>query len=118
LVGNEIHSPHLVGSRRRPTFRRDADRRLLMLTERDPYSSAAQSFSPFRSDVRLSTGVSRGGVAMPQETKSPKSIPLERYVRSRHVIELLLELPPNPQLPVASCDKQQVSKRLESRESG
>ena len=29
-------------------IRRDGERRLLMLTPRDPYSTAAQSFSPFR----------------------------------------------------------------------
>jgi hypothetical protein len=28
--------------------RREKDRRLLMLTERDPHSTVAQSFSPFR----------------------------------------------------------------------
>jgi hypothetical protein len=30
-------------------IRHGADRRLLMLTERDPYTGAPQSFSPFRS---------------------------------------------------------------------
>jgi hypothetical protein len=29
-------------------IRRGADRRLLMLTSRDPYDSSRQSFSPFR----------------------------------------------------------------------
>ena len=29
-------------------IRRERERRLLMLTERDPYSTAVQSFSPFR----------------------------------------------------------------------
>jgi hypothetical protein len=29
-------------------IRRPGERRLLMLTERDPYSTAAQSFSPFK----------------------------------------------------------------------
>jgi hypothetical protein len=29
-------------------IRRQMERRLLMLTERDPYSTAVQSFSPFR----------------------------------------------------------------------
>jgi hypothetical protein len=29
--------------------RRDGERRLLMLTPRDPYNTAAQSFDPFRS---------------------------------------------------------------------
>jgi hypothetical protein len=33
-------------------IRRDTDRRLLMLTERDPFSTRSQSFSPFRSEVR------------------------------------------------------------------
>jgi hypothetical protein len=32
--------------------RRDIERRLLMLTPRDPYSTTSQSFSPFRSEVR------------------------------------------------------------------
>jgi hypothetical protein len=30
-------------------IRRESERRLLMLTPRDPYSTAAQSFDPFRS---------------------------------------------------------------------
>ena len=30
-------------------IRREAERRLLMLTPRDPYSATAQSFDPFRS---------------------------------------------------------------------
>ena len=29
-------------------IRRETERRLLMLTQRDPYSTAVQSFSPFR----------------------------------------------------------------------
>jgi hypothetical protein len=33
-------------------IQRGADRRLLMLTARDPHSTAAPSFSPFRSEVR------------------------------------------------------------------
>jgi hypothetical protein len=33
-------------------IRRGTDRRLLTLTERDPYSTTSQSFSPFRSVVR------------------------------------------------------------------
>lgn len=32
--------------------RREAERRLLMLTPRDPYSAAQQSFSPVRQEVR------------------------------------------------------------------
>ena len=32
-------------------IRREGERRLLMLTPRDPYSATAQSFSPFRSEV-------------------------------------------------------------------
>jgi hypothetical protein len=32
---------------------READRRLLMLTPRDPHCIEGQSFSPFRSEVRL-----------------------------------------------------------------
>jgi len=33
-------------------IRRDGERRLLMLTPRDPYSTTAQSFNPFRAEVR------------------------------------------------------------------
>jgi hypothetical protein len=33
-------------------IQRGPDRRLLMLTARDPHSTAVQSFSPFRSEVR------------------------------------------------------------------
>jgi hypothetical protein len=33
-------------------IRRGADRRLLMLTPRDPYSTASQTFSPFSSEMR------------------------------------------------------------------
>jgi hypothetical protein len=33
-------------------IRRGDDRRLLMLTPRDPYSTTSQSFSPFGSEVR------------------------------------------------------------------
>jgi hypothetical protein len=32
-------------------IRSGTDRRLLMLTPKDPYSTAPQSFSPFRSEV-------------------------------------------------------------------
>ncbi len=32
-------------------IRRGTDRRLLMLTERDPFSTRSQSFSPYRSEV-------------------------------------------------------------------
>jgi hypothetical protein len=37
-------------------IRRDADRRLLMLTPRDPYSTAHQSFSPFSRDFSSHLG--------------------------------------------------------------
>jgi hypothetical protein len=33
-------------------IRRETERRLLMLTPRDPYSTRAQSFTPFRPEVR------------------------------------------------------------------
>jgi hypothetical protein len=33
-------------------IRREGERRLLSITELDPYSTAAQSFSPFRSEAR------------------------------------------------------------------
>lgn len=33
-------------------IRRESERCLVMLTERDPYSTTVQSFSPFRCDVR------------------------------------------------------------------
>jgi hypothetical protein len=36
--------------------RRAGDRRLLMLTPRDPYDATAQSFSPFRNRGELSNG--------------------------------------------------------------
>ena|ERR1700693_3815830 len=33
-------------------IRRESERRLLMLTVRDPYDTAPQAFSPFRSEMR------------------------------------------------------------------
>jgi hypothetical protein len=39
-------------------IQRAADRRLLMITERDPADASRQSFTPFRSEVRFATSIS------------------------------------------------------------